>query len=170
MLYHNILPAVRQSQISHTAGRSYYPILPHILGTLQESRYICTETTKLLYMNRLICSCFLAHYAMLFSSILNCHISLSANMGTIIITEQPKSQVDSFGSSVSLTCKATLSDGSPNDLNYMWYLNRLSLLEHTTPEYRIASFTEEDEGMYSCEVSTLNQSVMSQMASLSVAK
>ena len=24
---------------------------------------ICTETTKLLCMNRLICSCFLAHYA-----------------------------------------------------------------------------------------------------------
>ena len=111
-----------------------------------------------------------AHCAMLFSSILNCNISLSANAGTIIITEQPKSQVASFGSSVSLTCKATISDGSPNDLNYMWYLNELSVLEHTTPEYRIASFTEEDEGMYSCEVSTLNQSGMSQMASLSVAK
>ena len=108
-----------------------------------------------------------AHCAMLFSSILNCHISLSANAGTIIITEQPKSQVASFGSSLSLTCKATISDGSSNDLNY---LNGLSLLEHTAPEYRIASFTEENEGMYSCEVSTLNQSVMSQMASLSVAK
>ena len=34
-----------------------------------------------------------AHCAMLFSSILNSNISLSANAGTIIITEQPKSQV-----------------------------------------------------------------------------
>ena len=118
-------------------------------------------------MNQLICRHTVPYCSVPF---LNCHISFSANPGAIIITEQPKSQVAPLKSSVSLTCKATLSDGSPNDLNYMWYLNGLSLLEHTTPEYRIASFTEDDEGMYSCEVSTLNQSVMSQMASLSVAK
>ena len=126
----------------------------------------CRQTDTIFYMSAYGVVVFI----MLFSSILNCHISLSANTGTIIITEQPKSQVASFGSSVSLTCKATLSDGSPNDHNYMWYLNGLSLLEYTAPEYHIASFTEEDEGMYSCEVSKLNQSVMSQIASLSVAK
>ena len=91
--------------------------------------------------------------------------------GTITITEQPQSHVVPLGSPVTLTCMASLSGGgSHDDLNYVWYLNGLSLLEHASPQYHIASCSEEDEGMYSCEVSTLNESVMSQMASVSVVK
>lgn len=91
--------------------------------------------------------------------------------GSVTITEHPKSHVAPLGSSITLTCKASPSGGgSQEDLNYVWYMNGLSLLEHTTPEYHIASLTEEDEGMYSCEVSTVNQSVMSQMASVFIAK
>jgi hypothetical protein len=90
---------------------------------------------------------------------------------TFTITEQPQSHVVPLGSPVTLTCKASLSGGgSHDDLNYVWYLNGLSLLEHASPQYHIASCSEEDEGMYSCEVSTLNESVMSQMASVSVVK
>jgi hypothetical protein len=93
-------------------------------------------------------------------------------VGAIQITEQPQSQAVPLGTPVTLTCRASLSGSavSPEDLTFVWYMNGLSLLEHTSPEYRIASLTEEDEGMYSCEVSSLNQTVMSQMATVSVSK
>ena len=92
-------------------------------------------------------------------------------VGAIQILEQPRSQVAPLGSAVTLTCRASLSGSTSTDeLTYVWYMNGLSLLEHTTPEYHIAHLTEEDEGMYSCEVNYLSQSVMSQMATISVAK
>ena len=71
-----------------------------------------------------------------------------------------------LGSTATLSCKATGCD----DISYIWYMNGLSLPEDTSPEYKIVSMTEEDEGMYSCEVSSSNYSLMSRMARVSLAK
>ena len=94
----------------------------------------------------------------------------SPTSGTLQITEHPQSQVVSHGSPVTLSCRATTGTrSSSDDISYVWYMNGLSLIEDTRPDYHIASMTEEDEGMYSCEVSTTSRSLMSQMASISLA-
>ena len=94
----------------------------------------------------------------------------SPTPGTLHITEHPQSQVVAHGSPVTLSCRATTgSSSSSDDVSYVWYMNGLSLIEDTRPDYHIASMMEEDEGMYSCEVSTSSRSLMSQMASVSLA-
>ena len=55
-------------------------------------------------------------------------------------------------------------------MTYVWYMNGLSLPEDTTADYHISSMSEEDEGMYSCEVSYKSQSLMSDMATVSLEK
>ena len=80
------------------------------------------------------------------------------------ITEQPASQEVVLGSSLTLSCQAS----GPADVSYLWFLNGLSLPDATSSNYHIASMTEDDEGMYCCEVSSQSCSLMSQMAQISL--
>jgi hypothetical protein len=96
--------------------------------------------------------------------------TVPAVSGTLQITEHPQCQVVPHGSPVTLSCRASTSGSSSSeDITYVWYMNGLSLINDTTPDYHIASMTEEDEGMYSCEVSSSTHSLMSRMASISLA-
>ena len=121
------------------------------------------------------------------TSVLSHYYSDIAALDHLRIVQHPQSRVVPPAAPVTLTCRATLSSGSDprgrevgqeeeeeeegeGELTYVWYMNGLSMLEDTRADYHIPSMTEEDEGMYSCEVSTLNQSIMSEMASLSLAK
>ena len=82
------------------------------------------------------------------------------------ITEHPRSQEVPLKSPATLSCRAS----GPGYLSYLWYLNGLSLPEDNTPDYHIESATEDDEGLYSCEVFCQASSLMSNMARLSLKK
>lgn len=64
------------------------------------------------------------------------------------------------GSALTLTCAA---EGA-GELGYLWYFNGLSLKDETRPQYSINCFTDEDEGMYACQVMNTYGKVMSNMA------
>ena len=76
------------------------------------------------------------------------------------IVEHPKSQTVEPGSPLTLTCRAV----GPGELSYVWYFNGLSLKDETRPEYFINCFTDEDEGLYLCEVTNSYGSVKSEMS------
>ncbi len=75
------------------------------------------------------------------------------------IVKQPQPQVVDAGDPLTLTCQASTTV----DLTYLWYFNGLSLKGETRPEYSINCFTDEDEGMYQCEVANSHGRVMSDM-------
>ena len=94
--------------------------------------------------------------------------SLVPATASLQITEQPQSQAVAPGSAVTLHCRA--SGPTSDDITYMWYINGLSLPQDTKPDFLIPTMTEEDEGMYSCEVSTGTSSLMFLMATISLIK
>ena len=77
-----------------------------------------------------------------------------------IITEHPRSQVVEAGEPLTLRCNAS----GTGELSYLWYFNGLSLKGETRPEYIIHCFTDEDEGLYACQVSNSYGGTMSHMA------
>lgn len=76
------------------------------------------------------------------------------------IIKHPESQMVYPGSALTLTCAA---EGA-GELGYLWYFNGLSLKDETRPQYSINCFTDEDEGMYACQVMNTYGKVMSKMA------
>lgn len=79
------------------------------------------------------------------------------------ILEHPQSQDVEPGDPLTLTCRAE-HKGQPAELCYLWYFNGLSMKDEERPQYYINCFTDEDEGMYACEVSNLNGSMTSNVA------
>ena len=76
------------------------------------------------------------------------------------IVQHPESQMVHPGSALTLTCAA---EGA-GQLDYLWYFNGLSLKDETRPRYSINCFTDEDEGMYACQVMNAYGKVVSKMA------
>jgi len=115
---------------------------------------------------------YLKHYQLLWLFVHpNMHILVPLSMfpaavEKLRITEHPRSQEVPLESPATLSCRAS----GPGYLSYLWYLNGLSLPEDNTPDYHIESATEDDEGLYSCEVFCQASSLMSNMARLSLKK
>ena len=107
-----------------------------------------------------------------------CHLYSYSAVGHLQIVQHPQPQVIPQGAPVTLTCRATFTPTNNSnhlqqqeeEVTYVWYMNGLSLLENMKSDYHIPCMTEEDEGMYSCEVSSLTQSIMSNIATLSLDK
>jgi len=76
------------------------------------------------------------------------------------VVKHPESQMIEPGSALTLTCAGV----GAGELSYLWYFNGLSLKDETGPEYSINCFTDEDEGMYACQVTNMYGHVMSNMA------
>ena len=120
----------------------------HELEIISQSTYLYSHYVRIeFYTQQLICSC----------------TPLSTGSHKLCMTEHPQSQVVTLGSTATLSCKATGCD----DISYVCYMSGLS---HTSPEYKIVCMTEEDEGIYSCEVSSSTHSLMPRMARVSLAK
>lgn len=76
------------------------------------------------------------------------------------ILEHPSSHDVEPGDPMTLRCVAS----GAGKLSHQWYFNGRSLRNETSSQYGINSFTDEDEGLYSCEVSNEGGSVMSHLA------
>ena len=72
------------------------------------------------------------------------------------VITHPQSQELQPGDPLTITCTA---DG-PAPLSYLWLFNGLPLIKETEPTYRINCFTDEDEGMYGCQVTASDGSTV----------
>lgn len=76
------------------------------------------------------------------------------------IVEHPASHDVEPGDPMTLRCVAV----GPGKVSHQWYFNGRSLRGETAQQYSINSLTDEDEGLYSCEVYNEGGSVMSHLA------
>ena len=86
--------------------------------------------------------------------------SVDGSLEKPTIVEQPVSHDVEPGDPMTLKCLAS----GPGTISYQWFFNGRSLRDEASPQYSINSFTDEDEGLYSCEVSNGSGRVMSHLA------
>lgn len=82
-----------------------------------------------------------------------------------MILEEPLSQELVFATELKLRILCSDKHGK---LQYLWYFNGLALPSERQSEFIINSFTDEDVGDYSCEVSNEFGSVMSKKAHITL--